>query len=375
MTRSDWFYFNVAHLLIAASCIQGCRVQVQTSEYGSVSSLPGSYKCPENNICYIDVNDGQFNETFVAEPSEGYVFRWWGVGNNSLCSEQTGNCELSAEVLSQQPWGAAILESDEVFYLRPVFTVPHGSTPLNDASAEVCFNPSAWKEGYSIVLRYSTPREFYPNSTTIFRRTVYGQEDFEGVSATKVVTEIVERSRSPEAQESIQTSYITVDLDQPVVTLLGAEVSNKYIDGDLLVDPVTTFVSWYDLGLGVQANQKDFVHRYIPGLIREFDMSKDEIREGDIRVSRTTPEVSSLGNTRTVSWDVKSTVRYEGIQSVTVPAGDFEACRFKYHTITHTGEADERTVWIDKESGVTLIETASDDSVRRSLLSMQSEFK
>jgi hypothetical protein len=101
-----------------------------------VSSDSGAYDCGAGKTCEIDIVDLFFAETFTALPAEGQLFLGWKKQPWGLCRGKTTPCELVSAPLE----GFAILEqflqSDQRFYLEPVFA-PVGGSSFNVRYCEV----------------------------------------------------------------------------------------------------------------------------------------------------------------------------------------------------------------------------------------------
>ena len=90
---------------------------------GQVASQSGTYTCETGETCIIEVQDAFFDETFVANPDPGFEFIQWRIKDKSLCGGQQSPCKLSTLEFPGTP-ATQILESDEVFFLHPVFGKP-----------------------------------------------------------------------------------------------------------------------------------------------------------------------------------------------------------------------------------------------------------
>lgn len=108
-------------LILAAVFLGACKVQITAPSTGSVVSGSTAYDCSAGNTCEIDVVDLFFSETFRAEPKAGFVFQQWKRDARHFCGGNTEPCELYTDGLDAFPVLMSLLESDEVFYLEPVF--------------------------------------------------------------------------------------------------------------------------------------------------------------------------------------------------------------------------------------------------------------
>jgi hypothetical protein len=115
-------------LVLMAVFIVSCKIKIVVPEGGSVDSASGAYNCSSGKICKIDVADIFFSEIFTALPAEGYVFHEWKKRSNALCSRTSAPCNLSTAGFDEFPALMAVLESNAVFQLQPIFVKP--SKPL-----------------------------------------------------------------------------------------------------------------------------------------------------------------------------------------------------------------------------------------------------
>ena len=105
-----------------ALLLGGCKLVVITVEGGNIGTASGRHSCFESNICVIEVNNTSFNETFIATPTEGYVFSHWLSGENMLCGGSSDpSCKLDNRGLAGNNTAEAIIASDDFFYILPVF--------------------------------------------------------------------------------------------------------------------------------------------------------------------------------------------------------------------------------------------------------------
>ena len=64
-------------LSVLLLCFTGCKIIVSVPEGGAVVSQSGSYDCGEGESCIVEVNDVFFDETFTAQPRDGFKFTGW----------------------------------------------------------------------------------------------------------------------------------------------------------------------------------------------------------------------------------------------------------------------------------------------------------
>jgi len=115
------FPLTFVFLSIAFLAIPGCKLEIKVPQGGAVRSTDGAYVCEAGQICKIDVVDLFFDQTFIAEPAAGFYFGGWRTRDRYLCGGTTTPCQLSTAAFEGNPALESILESDESFYLKPIF--------------------------------------------------------------------------------------------------------------------------------------------------------------------------------------------------------------------------------------------------------------
>ena len=113
---------RIATILIGL-LVAGCKVSITVPQGGVVVSQSGSIRCEAGQTCTIDVYDIYFDETFEAIPAAGYSFVEWRQRDRGLCGGDDKPCQLQTTGFEGNANLLAVLESDEVFYLEPVFEV------------------------------------------------------------------------------------------------------------------------------------------------------------------------------------------------------------------------------------------------------------
>lgn len=101
--------------------LSGCKIRVAVPEGGKVIAESGNYECLAGEVCLIDVYDVYFDETFIADPDAGWKFVGWKKRLRGLCGGRDQPCHLTTKAFLGNEVLMMILESDKVFYLKPVF--------------------------------------------------------------------------------------------------------------------------------------------------------------------------------------------------------------------------------------------------------------
>jgi antitoxin component YwqK of YwqJK toxin-antitoxin module len=132
---------QVLFIPVVILALAGCKLRVVVPEGGVVISESGAYECLPGKPCNIQVVDIFFNENLIAEPEQGYYFRHWKGGDHTLCADSFNNCQLSTGAFEGRPALEQFLESDEVFFLRPLFALGI-CEPANNIAEDVFGNVS-----------------------------------------------------------------------------------------------------------------------------------------------------------------------------------------------------------------------------------------
>ena len=67
-------------LLVAiafGAALTGCKIEVPVPTGGYVTTQSGTFTCQAAQTCVIEVNDLEFDETFIAIPDSGMKFVRW----------------------------------------------------------------------------------------------------------------------------------------------------------------------------------------------------------------------------------------------------------------------------------------------------------
>lgn len=108
-------------LCILLITITGCKIRIESGPNGIVTTESGAYECGVGSSCAIDVVDVFFNEKFIAVPNEGYKFKNWRRGEDYLCGRGKKPCTLTTSAFGAFEVLMAVLESDNIYHLKPKF--------------------------------------------------------------------------------------------------------------------------------------------------------------------------------------------------------------------------------------------------------------
>jgi hypothetical protein len=113
--------FRALLLLLIAASVTGCKLRIIVPEGGHVNNEAGTGYCPTGHTCTASVVDIYFTDTFIAVPDSGYKFKEWKKVDFGFCGGSSEPCPLTTAQFGPYDALMKILESDQVFYLQPVF--------------------------------------------------------------------------------------------------------------------------------------------------------------------------------------------------------------------------------------------------------------
>lgn len=117
--------------------LAACRIEIEAPIEGSVSTVSEAIECAAGQSCTVEVDDTFFDETFVAEPAEGWIFAGWKNQPYYLCADSTAPCRFSTTSWAGNEDLEAILSNpDAHLYLEPVFAVDRTTSGINLAGEQ-----------------------------------------------------------------------------------------------------------------------------------------------------------------------------------------------------------------------------------------------
>jgi len=137
-------------LFFSLLAITGCKVVLEVPTGGVIVSESGAYECGEQQSCVIDVEDVNFDETFVATPREDYDFVGWKKRPRGLCSapdRKTEPCPVTTAALAQAPELLELLDMDISVYLEPEFVIREDATIIFPTENTVATDTSLFVRG------------------------------------------------------------------------------------------------------------------------------------------------------------------------------------------------------------------------------------
>jgi len=130
-------------LLVAGTVVglSGCKIAIVAPIEGRVISETGARECDPGASCMVEVVDIHFDEVFEAVPNDGFFFTEWRKAPGYFCGGNKEVCTLTTSSFEGNENLMAILESDEIFHLEPVFTAGK-CTDVNDPVTGYTSNPN-----------------------------------------------------------------------------------------------------------------------------------------------------------------------------------------------------------------------------------------
>jgi hypothetical protein len=119
-------------LILAASVLTACKIEISVPEGGTVVSSTGIYGCTSGEMCTIDVDHIYFQEHFTAVPQAGYEFAGWQKTRGGFCGGNDSLCNLVTTGFTPHPSLMALLGVDTVFTMNPVFVTTGDATPPSE---------------------------------------------------------------------------------------------------------------------------------------------------------------------------------------------------------------------------------------------------
>tara|TARA_R110000772_G_scaffold163459_3_gene274798 strand:+ start:31340 stop:32356 length:1017 start_codon:yes stop_codon:yes gene_type:complete len=317
-------------LLLSSVTLAGCKVQLSSPTGGSITTASGNYACAANAACpAINVNDIFFDETFIARPAAGYEFAGWKKRQRGLCGGSTKDCRLfTSGFAGNDDLLGFLARPNEVFYLEPVFTRSAGGS----GDARRCFNSTLMAVNTTVVASYRTTDASGAVVPFDYDQVITGGATFEGKSALKATTNTRARGAAPSTSKA--EAYFQPQSTQFRVLEYGVEVES------------------------FTPESSDSRVVFAPQQLERYDLSAGQSYEQRYTVNlRTRVRGFTLNESNTV--DRRTT--FVGIEPVTVPAGQFQACRFQTR---ETGSAGTQTneEWFGVGNGMLLKSTADGDS-------------
>ena len=208
-------------MVLSVLSISACKLQITMPAVGgSVVTKSGKYNCQAGETCSIDVTDTSFLESFIAAPASGYRFVGWRKGPSLLCGGSKKSCTLSTTNFDQYPDLLAILDSDTIVKLEPIFRLP--ATPDYNG------------DGYADLLM-AAPRE-----------------EFEGTRRAGIVHALYGSANGPDAGNQQTFNLDTFKVGSSTVGDLLSSSGRLSQFGEILASGDFNNDGYTDLAIGIQ---------------------------------------------------------------------------------------------------------------------------
>lgn len=113
---------KIASTVLICFAVGACKIEIEVPTSGHVTTNSAAINCDAGETCTVYVSDIYFDETFVAEPAEGFVFEGWKKKHRSFCGGSDAPCRLFTSGIEGNEALTTVLENpNEVFYLEPIF--------------------------------------------------------------------------------------------------------------------------------------------------------------------------------------------------------------------------------------------------------------
>lgn len=129
----------IKHLLLIgmSSALTGCYLEVIPTAGGDIQSLSGARDCVGGSVCQFEVTDTNFNDSFTATAKPGYEFVRWQAGDGFQCADSTSpTCSLSNEGVEGHAGAEAVIASNQVFKIMPVFEATTSRYIVRDGNGD-----------------------------------------------------------------------------------------------------------------------------------------------------------------------------------------------------------------------------------------------
>ncbi len=327
-------------LALATAVLAGCKVQMSTTTGGSITTSSGNFSCTGSPCTSVDVSDLEFDETFMAQADTGYRFVGWRKKHRGLCGGSTDACRLFTAGFAGDSLLLSFLDrDDEVFFLEAVFAEDTGAgSGSGVGNASSCWNDALVTPGTTLVASYQGTNALGESLDYHMDQIVEGGYTFNGKNALRATSNVYSTGDYPST--GITKSYFQLPGGQRMRSL-GVETE--------ILSPST--------GTSVTT--------YAPFELQRFDLAAGQSFSTSFETSTDT---QVAGQTSATTVAEERTITFDGIESLTVPAGTFQACRFTVvRTSTSIVPAGNSRTYIDMEwyhvGTAVLLKHEEDDSL------------
>ena len=194
--------------------LPGCKIEITVPEGGTVDTASGAFTCVAGDTCVIDVGDTSFEETFTAKPDESYFFSQWRRKPRAFCGGNSAPCRLSTSGYEGYDALLSLLESDERFFLEPIF---ERNPPFEyELTSNVPYAQAATAGASDYALNIYSPLSNGPRPVVVF---IHGGGASKDTPNEVTVAQQLAKAGLVAVAVTIQprTSFIAVDGNGPLV--------------------------------------------------------------------------------------------------------------------------------------------------------------
>ncbi|WP_116368073.1 hypothetical protein [Parahaliea mediterranea] len=315
-------------VLASALTLGGCKIQLSATEGGTITTQSKRFSCKAGQSCAkVDVSDLNFDETFVAQAEPGYEFVGWRKRDRGLCGGSKKACTINTSGFAGNDVLMSFLDKPgEVFFLEAVFRKPAGGSGSGTGDARRCFNPTMGAIDTTIVASYRSTSSGGEVVNESYDQVI-SSGSFKGRAMLKAVSNTTATGAAPSTSRSVQFFEFKPDEHRSLV--YGTDVES----------------------FTPRASQSNI--ELAPYRLQRFDLKAGESYQQDYTVNL---------NTRVMGFNTKTSTRvsldttFLGIESVKVPAGTYQACRFRVLSTTDDGTSTINE-WFAVNSGMFLKST------------------
>lgn len=301
-TPDTWRNRRYCFTIIALLALGGCRIELSVvpAEGGTIETASGNHSCTAANCPQVVVDNLLFDETFIATPNPGFEFERWVRKQRSFCGNRTDpSCRLFTAGFAGNDQLLAFLDNDgQVFFLEAQFREISGTGTGNAAA---CFNEALITPGTTVVTVYDAIDDGV-SQTVESDRVVFGGESYNG------------ETNLLRAEENL-----VIETDEGTLTST-VNLYSRYLPG---FNRVRSYGS-------VAVTDPPFASE-IEVRLDPFSLFRFDLSAGDRFTDSYNSEVitNAGGQQLSDSLSIEAETTFLGIESVTVPAGTFDACHYR----------------------------------------------
>lgn len=286
---ADWFanpdWANIANTIATA------QVEIKTALEGAGYTLPSGDFIPFNIPFVIGDTWDQLLDQIQAAIDESVVIENYLALVSLIQSGNLASFPVNVGSSSSSSSSSSSLSSSS----------SSSSSSVGLGNAESCYNPALFETGARVINQYRTTDAAGPVIEFTYDSEVKGETTFNNQAVLYSVSTTEAVGAAP--SNSVSTAYFTKDNTAKRSTIMGVKV---VVSSPLAITTTTT-------------NN--------PGRLTRYDLQPDESYSQTL--SATTAITSAFPVPPVAPVDISFTTTFKGIESINVPAGTYDACRFE----------------------------------------------